>query len=207
MKLFYAPTSPYVRKVTITAEVTGLAERIERIPAAPHPIDRDPGITAVNPLGKAPTLVTEDGAVLYDSRVIVEYLDAHSVGGRVVPASGAARWRVLTRQALGDGILDAGLLLRYEGLLRPPEQQSPAWRHGQTEKILAALEVADRQALADDLALDIGNIAIGAALGFLDFRLPELDWRTARPALTDWFAAFDAQPVVAAARPALPVTA
>lgn len=207
MKLFYSPTSPFVRKVSIAAEVTGLASRIQRVPSTPHPIDRDRSIVAANPLGKAPTLVTEDGQVLFDSRVIVEYLDAHSIADRVIPTDGAERWRVLTLQALGDGILDAALLIRYEGLVRTPEQQSPAWRQAQLEKIADALDLVEQRAASLGSALHIGNIAIGAALGFLDFRNPELDWRASRPNSAEWYRHFDAIPAVAATRPAAPVPA
>lgn len=207
MKLFYSPTSPFVRKVSVTAEVTGLASRIERVSSAPHPIDRDRSIIAANPLGKAPTLVTDDGQVLFDSRVIVEYLDANSVADRVIPAAGAERWRVLALQALGDGILDAALLLRYEGLVRTPAQQSVTWKAGQLDKIADALDAIEHRAAVLGDELNIGNITVGAALGFLDFRLPDLDWRASRPASAVWFERFDAIPAVAATRPAAPVPA
>lgn len=204
MKLYYSPTSPYVRKVSITATVTGLADSIERIAANPHPVNRDQGLVQINPLGKAPTLVTDDGLVLFDSRVIVEYLDAQSRAARVIPAVGAARWRALAQQALGDGLLDAALLIRYEGVVRPPEHQSQAWRDGQFAKLRDGLATLEPQAGALGQNIDVGTIAIGAALGFFDFRLTDFDWRTDHPALADWFAAFDSQPAIAATRPVAP---
>ena len=201
MKLYYSPTSPYVRKVSITAEVTGLADSIERISSTPHPINRDQAIVAQNPLGKAPTLVTNDGLVLYDSRVIVEYLDTYATRDHVLPPAGDARWRVLTLQALGDGILDAALLIRYEGVTRPPELQSDAWRNGQMSKITDGLDRLEHEASSLGHDLDIGNIAIDCALGFLSFRMPELDWQSSRPHLAAWFEHFDNLPLVAATRP------
>ncbi|MCR6671297.1 glutathione S-transferase family protein [Devosia ginsengisoli] len=204
MKLLYSPTSPYVRKVTIVAMVTDLADAIERVTVAPHPLVPDRTLTTINPLGKAPTLICDDGTILYDSRVIIEYLDARTRAAKVIPP-GDLRWKALARQALGDGILDAALLLRYEGLVREPALQSHPWRRGQEAKIDAALEVATHQLAITNLEFDVGNIAIGAALGFLDFRLPELEWRLRHPALANWFAAYDAQPIALATRPVSPI--
>ena len=121
MKLYHSTTSPYVRKVMVVAIELGLADRIELVPAKVSPVVRTAPVIADNPLGKLPTLVADDGMVIFDSRVIVEHLDALAGGGRLIPASGAARWRALTDQALADGILDAALLERYEVSLRPPD--------------------------------------------------------------------------------------
>ncbi len=202
MKLYYSPTSPYVRKVSITALVTGLSDSIERVAVAPHPVDRDQRIVAANPLGKAPTLTTDDGLVLFDSRVIIEYLDAHSRADRVLAAEGTARWRALSMQALGDGILDAALLLRYESLLREEADRSEAWQAGQLVKITAALDVLEAAIPAQDL--HVGTIAIGSALGFLDFRLPYIDWRSGRDGLAAWFERFESHPHLVATRPVAP---
>src|SRR3954451_22246874 len=117
MKIFYSPASPYVRKVMVVAHELGLADRIERLPSAAGPVARDAAIREHNPLGQVPTFFTDDGAVLYDSRVICEYLD--DLGGGSFFGSGAARWRNLTDAALGDGLLGAALLARYEAVLRP----------------------------------------------------------------------------------------
>src|SRR5271168_569719 len=109
MKIFYNPASPFVRKCLICAQELGVFDRLELVPAVAHPVNRDPSLVAVNPLAKLPTLVTDEGAVLYDSRVICEYLN--SLGdGRLLPARGAARWQVLVDQSLADGMMDAAVL-------------------------------------------------------------------------------------------------
>src|SRR5664279_571694 len=113
MKILYSAASPFVRKCLVAAHELGQAGRIELVPAAAHPVNRDPSIVAHNPLGKVPTLITDDGAVLYDSRVICEYLNALGDGG-LIPREGPQRWQVLTAQSLADGIMDAAVLTRYE---------------------------------------------------------------------------------------------
>ena len=199
MKLFFAAASPFARKVTVCAAELGVP--LDRVPAVPHPINRDRSVVAANPLGKVPTLIADDGTVLFDSRVICEFLDALG-GGRLFPAAGAARWRALTEQSLADGLMDAGILLRYEALTRPPELQSADWRAGQTDKVTCALDELERLAPGLGDRVDIGTITIGCALGWLDFRFADLGWRDGRPALAAWFAAFDARPSMAGTRPA-----
>src|SRR5580698_10052389 len=117
MKLCYSPTSPYVRKCLVAAEELGLRNKLELLPAAAHPVDRDRALVAHNPLGKVPTLITDDGGVLYDSRVICDYLNALG-DGRLVPPQGAARWNVYRDQALADGMMEAAILVRYETFAR-----------------------------------------------------------------------------------------
>jgi glutathione S-transferase len=124
MKIYYSPASPFVRKVMICAAELGL--EIERLPSAVGPVARDQTVVADNPLGQVPTFLADDGTALYDSRVICEYLDAHA-GGRLFPAAGPARWRALVEQSLGDGVLGAALLARYETVLRPPNGQGALW--------------------------------------------------------------------------------
>jgi len=200
MKLFFAAASPFARKVTVCAAELGIA--IERVAATPHPINRDRSVVAQNPLGKVPTAIADDGTVLFDSRVICEYLDAQAGGGRLFPAAGPARWQALAEQALADGLMDAGILLRYEALTRPAEQQSDAWKAGQMDKIACALDALEAQAGGLGDRVDIGSITIGCALGWLDFRFGDLGWRNGRPGLAGWFEAFDARPTMAATRPA-----
>ena len=200
MRLYYSTTSPYVRKVVVCAIELGLDGEIERVPTKVSPVDRTSPVIEQNPIGKVPTLVGRDGAVLYDSRVICEYLDSLAGGGRMFPA-GAARWRALTEQALADAILDAALLVRYETTLRPKELSWNAWRDGQMDKVSKGLDRLERDAAGFGSRFDIGTVAIGAALGYLDFRLPDIGWRTARPRLAAWQAAFDARPSMAATRP------
>ncbi|RAI58334.1 glutathione S-transferase [Roseicella frigidaeris] len=200
MKLFHSAASPFVRKVTVCAAELGIA--LERLPSAAHPIDRDKTIIPLNPLGKVPTLILEDGTALFDSRVICEYLDSQAGGGRLFPAAGPARWRALTEQSLGDGMLDAGILLRYEGVVRPPEKQSEAWRAGQMDKIACGLAELETRAAGFGERVDIGTITIGCTLGWLDFRFGDLGWRQGRPQLAAWFERFAQRPSMAGSQPA-----
>jgi len=193
MKLLYARTSPYVRKVMVVAHETGQAEAIERVPVIATPTERNPETARHNPLGKVPTLITGDGTALFDSRVICEYLDVRSSGPRLFP-EGEARWDALTRQALADGLLDAALLLRYERVMRPAPARWNAWEAGQIAKISGALDRMEATLTRDAGEVDIGTVAAGCALGYLDFRFPDLAWRTGRPAATAWYAAFSQRP-------------
>ncbi len=200
MKLYHSTTSPYVRKVMVAAIELGLADRIETVPATVSPIVRTSPVIADNPLGKVPTLITDDGMVLYDSRVILEYLDALA-GGGLIPAPGTARWQALTEQALADGMLDAALLERYETTLRPAEMMWAKWRDGQHDKVEKALDRLEQAATGFAARIDIGTIAAACALAYLDFRFPDLGWRQERPHLAAWFAAFAARPAMAATAP------
>lgn len=202
MQLLYAPTSPYVRKVMASAHLLGLVDRIALLDSAAHPIDRDPRITAHNPMAKVPTLILEDGQALYDSRVICEYLDGIAPGYGLFPKAAPARWQALTRQALGDGLLDAALLARYELTARPPEKQWDAWRSAQLAKVRACLDDIERQAHA--LAThdpNIGEVALACGLGYLDFRFGELDWRATHPRTAQWNARIQALPAMQATVP------
>ena len=199
MKIYYSPTSPYVRKVLVVAHELGLAERIEQLPSAAHPVNRDRGIVAHNPLGQVPTFFTDEGLMLADSRVICEYLDTLA-GGGLFPAAGPARWRALTDQALGDGALAAALLSRYEAAVRPSEKQWSDWLDGQVDKIVETLAVIEKNAASFGERLDIGVITFGCLLGYLDLRFPALAWRNGRPDAAAWYARFDERPSMAATR-------
>ena len=201
MKLYHSTTSPFVRKVMVSAIELGLADRIEAIPAKVSPIVRTAPVIADNPLGKVPTLIADDGTVLFDSRVIAEYLDALAGGGKLCPATGPARWRALADQALADGMLDAALLERYEVSLRPSEKMWPEWRDGQHDKVEKSLDRMERDAGGFASRVDIGTIAIACALAYLDFRFPDLGWREPRPRLAEWYAAFAARPAMTATAP------
>jgi glutathione S-transferase len=200
MKLFFSPASPYVRKCMVVAHELGLADRIEKLPAAAHPVNRDQTIVAKNPLGKVPTLIADDGTALYDSRVICEYLNALG-NGPFFPATGAARWQALTDQALGDGILDAALLARYEIAARPEALRWADWSRGQTEKMTSGLAVIERAAPHFGARVDIGTITLGCVLGYLDLRFAAMDWRAGHPAAAQWFASFNARPSMQATLP------
>ncbi|MGW8271201.1 MAG: glutathione S-transferase family protein [Burkholderiales bacterium] len=186
MKLWYSPPSPFARKVRAAAIELALAERIELVLTPVVPIDPNPALIAQNPLVKLPTLEAEDGTVLYDSRTICEYLDALAGGGRLFPAPGPARWDALRRQALGDGIMDAGILRRYELVLRPEALRWDDWLRGQQAKIDFALDAAQAEAGRWGEAFDIGHLTIACALGWLDFRFAGFDWRKTRAALATW---------------------
>ncbi|MGE0005684.1 MAG: glutathione S-transferase [Parvibaculaceae bacterium] len=201
MKLFYAPTSAYVRKVMVTALELGVADRIEKLPSAAHPVKRDERIGVANPLAKIPAAITPDGDTLFDSRVICEYLDAEAPGRHLFPLEPRARWQALTQQALGDGLIDAALLSRYEMTARPQERQWPGWVEGQMAKVDAA--VARLEDKVETLAgpLTIGQIAIGCALGYLDFRFAHRPWRDRHPRLAAWHETFARRPSMQATIP------
>ncbi len=193
MKLYYSSTSPFVRKCLVAAHELGLADRIELVTVVTMPTAHNDALMRDNPLCKLPTLITDEGQALYDSRVICEYLNDLG-GGRLIPAGGG-KWAALVDQSLADGILDAALLMRYEVVLRPAERQWPAWRETQEEKARSALGQFERQVAgwpAD--RLDIGVIALASALGYLDLRFPDMGWRDASPGLAAWFAGFDQRP-------------
>lgn len=193
MKLRYSAASPFVRKVMVVALETGLAPRIERVPTtvAPNQVNRD--YQREQPLAKVPALTTDDGAVLYDSRVICEYLDSLNQGPKLFPAAGAARWTALRRQALGDGLCDAAVLTRYETFLRPEEKRWDQWIDGQMRKVRGALDALEAEAPSLGGGIDIGLIAIGCALGYMDFRYASEHWRSSRPKLAAWYEDFAAR--------------
>ncbi len=199
LSLYWGSASPFVRKVMVGAHELGIEDRIERRDSAAHPVDRDTRIQEFNPLAKVPAACTEDGTVLYDSRVICEYLDA-TAGGELFPAAGPARWSALRRQALADGLLDAALLIRYETTIRPQPQQWPLWIEKQRQKVDDALDAMTAD-LPEDGCHDIGAIAYACALGWLDFRFPDYGWRETRPALDAWHSAFETRPAMTATRP------
>jgi len=198
MKLRYSPTSPYVRKVVVTAIELGLDERIERI--LTNTRDPNSGLKRDNPLSKVPALILDDGAVLYDSPVICDYLASLSPTTTLLPPAGPERWTALRRQALADGILDAAILAMLESR-RPDGERSPAFAKAQKGKITAALDALEGEAATLAGEVTIGAIAVGCALGYLDFRFPDDDWRRDRPALAAWYATFAERPSMVASVP------
>jgi glutathione S-transferase len=200
MKIYYSATSPFVRKCLVGAEELGLRGKIELVPATPHPVDRDRAVIAHNPLGKIPTLIADDGTVLHDSRVICDYLN--SLGdGRLVPAQGALRWTVYRDQALADGIMEAAVLVRYETFARPESLRWKGWIDGQLDKVNCGIKELEQRAGSFGERVDLGTIAIGCALGYLDFRFASLSWRGACPQLAAWFARFGARESMTGTRP------
>jgi glutathione S-transferase len=203
MKLFYSAASPYVRKVMVAAHETGLAVRIELVPSAASPVDRNRAIAEHNPAGRVPTLVADDGSAIFDSRVICEHLDRLHDGAPLIPREPADRIRTLTLNALADGLLEAGVLSRYETVMRPQELRWQAWIDGQRGKIEASLDSLDGRWIGHlESRLDLGGIAAGCALGWLDFRFAEvIDWRASRPRLAAWYEGVSARPSMAATVP------
>ncbi len=200
MKLLYAPSSPYVRKAMVLAMETGLDRRIETVPVTTTPIAPAIEVTARNPVSKIPALI-DGGLTLYDSPVICEYLDSKHRKKKLFPAKGKARWVALRQQALGDGLLDAALLARYEGFLRPADKRWPEWSDGQMAKINGALDAMEKEAASLKGALTIGQITFACALGYLDFRFAELGWRDKRKKLAAWYAKFAKRPSMKATMP------
>ncbi len=197
MKLRYSGTSPFVRKVLVTAIELGLDKRIERVPT--NPSDPASDLGKENPLGKVPSLQLDDGIALYDSAVICEYLDSLA-GNRFHPASGPARWTALRREALADGIMDAGVLVRGE-ILRPAGEQSAGFAAKQKGKMAKALDSLEGEADKFGEGLDIGLIAIASALGYVDFRFAADKWRQSRPKLARWYDRFAQRPSMLATAP------
>jgi glutathione S-transferase len=182
--------SPFVRKVNIAARLLGLVEKIEIQPTDVN----DPGdsVRRQNPLGKVPVLILDNGSVYYDSRVILEYFDHLAGGGRIVPKEPAARFAALTLQALCDGIMDASLLIVYEGRFRAADKRVESWVARQAEKVergLAALEAAPPELTSPP---DVGHIALACALGYRDLRF-DGRWRKDHPRLVAWHDSFAAQ--------------
>ncbi|MEM7254390.1 MAG: glutathione S-transferase N-terminal domain-containing protein [Pseudomonadota bacterium] len=194
MLLHFSPTSPYVRKVMIVARETGLVDRITLETRAASPVRPDEALSGANPLGKVPALETEDGLALFDSPVVCEYLDSLHDGAKIFPNAGRARWTALQQQALGDGLLDAALLVRYEMGMRPRERQWADWEAGQRDKMARALSVMEGQAQALGDTITIGTITFACALGYLDFRFADDNWRDKAPTLAGWFSGFEARP-------------
>jgi glutathione S-transferase len=202
-RLLYGGLSPFVRKVGIVAHELGLDDRITREPAAVNPLEPNESVTAINPLGKIPALVLADGSILYGATPICEYFDCEHGNGAFFPNT-SERWQALRRNALADGILEAGNLARIE-TLRPQEKQWARWRDIQLGKVTAALDRFEEE--VDSLSADapkIGEVALGAALGWLDVRLGDFGWRDRRPGLTNWFEALSKRPSMEATVPRLP---
>jgi glutathione S-transferase len=196
MKLHWSPRSPYVRKVMVFAYETGLADRLERVRSVVMMSKPNRELMRTNPLGKIPTLVTDDGRILFDSIVICEYLDTLHAGPKLFPASGAERWPALRWHALADGMLDTLILWRNERE-QPPAQQNPDWLSTFDLKIRNSLDVIERETPELERApLNIGHVAIACALGYLDFRFPDLRWRDGHTRSAAWFAKFAERPSV-----------
>lgn len=200
MKLLYSPTSPYVRKVMVLLAETGQVDDVTLAPASTTPLSPAGGLSAQNPLMKVPALVREDGATLYDSRVITAFLDDRA-GGKMY-GTGARRWEVMTLEATADGILDAALLITYESRLRPADKQWSGWEDAQWDKIQSACAALNTRWMSHlNGPLDMGQIAVACALGYVDFRHDARGWRQGCDALAAWYEAFSKRPSFADTAP------
>ena len=192
MQLFHNTASPFVRKVMIVAHETGQDGDLELIPAVGHALDTTKMPVVQNPLGKLPTLLV-DSMAMYDSRVICRFLNERADAD--LYGTPANQWEILTLEATADGILDAAVLMVYEGRVRPEEMRFPAWVEGQWAKVTRAL--AHIEATQMDLLsgpLNIGTIATACALAYLDFRHPDRDWRADHATLDTWLTNFSKRP-------------
>jgi glutathione S-transferase len=185
LKLWYSPASPFVRKVMVFAHEVGLADSI--VLATGDVWAPDSQITKDNPLGKVPALVTPDG-VFAGSYLCCEYLDSLHAGQRLIPADPRERWPALQLHAFADGIIEAAVASVVEQLRRPKEFVYQGTLDRQRNKIIGTLDKIASMQLP--LTADIGSITLGCALGYLDFRMPQLGWRDGRPALDQWYATF-----------------
>lgn len=191
MKLFFAPASPFTRKVRITAYEKGLHEDIELVTAPP--MDNLPELHKTNPLGGIPALKLDNGECLYDSPVICEYLDSLNERPRLIPAAGMERYHVLRGQALADGVMDFAVAVVYERR-RTDAEISESFVNRRLKGIDRALTAMSGE--IDNLpeTIDLRHIAFGSALGYVRFRLPEIEWEKTHPAMQDWFVKLSLRP-------------
>ena len=197
MKLYFSHASPYARKVRITALEVGLLDQTTLEVTDAWSATR--GLPDDNPLCKVPTLLLDDGTALFDSPVICEYLD-HLGGGTLFPAAGPERWTALRLQALADGLCDAAVARRLE-TLRPENLRSDTWIARQIAAMVRACDALE--GWVDDLSgpVTIGSLAVLVALGYLDLRFAEDNWRAGRPKLAAWFETASKRPSFQATKP------
>ena len=200
MRLYRSPASPFVRKVMVVLHETGLLGGVEIVAAQGTAVAPGSLPLAQNPLGKIPVLERSDGPALYDSRVICRFLDERAEARLYPPPP--RLWETLTLEATADGILDAAVLMVYEGRIRPEELRYEPWVDAQWDKIARTLNAVEGRWMAHLAGpLDMGQIAVACALGYLDFRHPGRDWRGGHPMLSDWETAFAQRPSMAATAP------
>lgn len=183
MKLHGDLISPFVRMCLVTAHEVGLAAKIQHVPTRTDPTAVNPDLTPISPVGKVPVLVTDHNHALYDSRVIVEYLCHVSGNKTLIPDDGVKRFRVLTLQALGQAIAEAGVAFRYETAVRPQGLQWREWVARQELRVKAEFDDLERTWIKDLGEITAGSIAVAVALSYLDFRIPDWQWRKDRPQL------------------------
>ncbi len=200
MKLYHSPMSPYVRKVMVLLHETGQVDDVVIESASTKPTDPLAGLVAKNPLMKIPALERDNGATLYDSRVICAFFDDRAQAG--LYGSGGRRFEILTLEATADGILDAALALTYEGRLRPEEKRWTDWAEAQWNKVASACTALDTRWMSHlSGPLDMGQIAVACALGYVDLRHDARNWRQGRDALSEWYGRFSERASMRATKP------
>ncbi len=199
MKLFYSPASPFARKVRVLVHEKGCAEQVEYIPAASmeDPVD----LHAANPLGRVPTLITPEGMPVVESDVICAYLDEVLPGQKLIPSESPAHWQSLYRQSLGDGMMEAAVRLIQEKN-RPESERSALWIARWKRAIDRSVIALEADMGVAQSGLDIGGIAVACALGYIDFRHTEIEWRANAPRLSGWYAIMSARPSFVESNPA-----
>ncbi len=201
MKLYYAPASPFVRKVMIALHETALLGSVELLPVTISPVNPGEDVPAHNPLGKIPCLVRPNGAALYDSRVITRYLDSLSPKTALYP-DGDALWDALTLEASADGIMDAAVTMTYEPRIRPADKVYQPYVDAQWQKIDRSLTTLEDRWMAHlNGPVNMPVLAIAAALGYVDFRHSNRNWRAGHPVLAAWEAGIAKRPSLAATAP------
>ncbi len=204
MKLFHSPTSPYVRKVMIALIETNQLEKVELVPVKVSPFSPGDQVPDNNPLGKIPCLIRNNGKPIYDSRVICRYIDTMHNSTKLYP-NDSALWDTLTLEATADGISEAAILMAYEKMLRPEDQQSDDWIEAQWGKIDRALDTVENNWMNHlNAAPDMACYGVGASLGYLDLRHDDRGWRDNRAKLATWEAEFIKRPAMASTLPELP---
>lgn len=198
MKLRYSPTSPFVRKVMVTAHETGLADRLDLVTTNPWDLDTD--LNKDNPVNKVPALVTDGGEMLYDSTVICEYLDSLHDGQKLFPATGGARWLALRLNAEADGMGEAGIRRVLEGRFWPDSQRQD-WIERNNTIILRCFKSLEDEVDVLSGPVTIGQVALASIIGWIDFRFTDLNWRDDAPGVADWFTGFSARPSMVATEP------
>lgn len=197
MKLYYSPNSPYARKCRIVTLEKGLQKQVEFVQVDPWA--NPPELLKVNPLGKIPALVTDEGMALCESPVICEYLDMLSPEIKLLPP--AERLQILGVSALADGIMDQAVAWVIETMKRPADKQWPVWVKRQEDGIMRTIGLIAPHASKED-PLSVGTIALAVALAYVSFRMPHLNWRGAHPNLAEWLDNFEKRPSMQATRPA-----
>src|ERR1700688_3511093 len=201
MKLTFSPASPFARKVRIAAIELGLIDKIEFVPATVVPGQPNDEYSNMYPLKKLPALILDNGEVIVDSYVIVEYLDDLAGGGKLVPASGASRWKVKSDHSMLQGMLDSMLLCRYEKMVRPERLRWQAWNDDHWNRAWSGMARFEKQADMLSRPLDISQIALTCVLGYADFRFADCGWRKAYPKLDAFHEKTPARPSVKISAP------